>query len=42
MLRCGGRYRRSAYSTIIPNEEDAGDILEVKWRRWVVQESFKR
>lgn len=42
MLRGGGRYRRSAYTIIIPCKEDEGDVLEEKWRRWIVQESFKR
>jgi hypothetical protein len=42
MLRGGGRYRRSTYTTVIPYKEDEGEVLEEKWRRWVIQESFKR
>ncbi|KAJ5354329.1 hypothetical protein N7541_006893 [Penicillium brevicompactum] len=42
MLRRALRFRRSIYSNIIPLAEDVGHDLELKWRTWVDQESFKR
>lgn len=42
MLRRALRFRRSMYSTIIPNADDSGQELEKKWHDWVEQESFKR
>jgi hypothetical protein len=42
MLRCGGRYRGSAYQDISISPGDDSEILEVQWSDWVEQESFKR
>jgi hypothetical protein len=42
MLRRGLRFRRSRYSSILPNPEDSEETLNRKWRDWVEQESFKR
>ncbi|KAJ5801990.1 uncharacterized protein N7503_004440, partial [Penicillium pulvis] len=42
MLRCGGRYRSSAYDDISISPGDDSEVLEVQWSDWVERESFKR
>lgn len=42
MLRRGGKLRRSAYPKIIVRDDEEGEELEMTWRAWVQQESFKR
>ncbi|KAJ9271361.1 hypothetical protein DTO212C5_2711 [Paecilomyces variotii] len=42
MLRGSARFRRGSYSTISPAIDDHGPELELKWRRWVQEESWKR
>lgn len=42
MLRRSGKFRRSAYPSIIPQYDDTGPELEEKWRAWVASESSKR
>ncbi|KAI9037564.1 putative C6 and C2H2 transcription factor RegA-like [Aspergillus affinis] len=42
MMRRSLRFRRSAYSNILPSMEDSSESLERKWRTWTEQESFKR
>ncbi|KAK5694615.1 hypothetical protein LTR97_009205 [Elasticomyces elasticus] len=42
MARRGGFFRRGTYERIVPYGEDNGDVLQLKWRQWVKQESRKR
>ena len=42
MLRRSPRFKPQAYSTIIPAEDDYGEVLDQKWGQWVESESFKR
>ena len=42
MARRGGFFRRGTYERIVPYAEDNGEVLEMKWRQWVKQESRKR
>lgn len=42
MIRRGGQFRKSVYRPIRPTEADHGEELELKWKAWVEQESYKR
>lgn len=42
MLRRASRFNREIYPTIVPQDDDHGDVLEEKWRKWSEAESFKR
>lgn len=41
-LRKAGAFNKSFYKRIIPSPSDDDETLEVKWRQWVEQESYKR
>lgn len=34
--------RRFSYTAPGPSDDDEGTDLEVKWREWVLEESYKR
>ena len=42
MVRRAGRFQAPKVVEFPPQEGDAGEALESKWRNWVKQESFKR
>ncbi|VUC32966.1 unnamed protein product [Clonostachys rosea] len=42
MLRGGGRYRQTLYTSITPEVEGFSTSVEERWKHWAVQESFIR
>ncbi|CAO2653589.1 Nn.00g030000.m01.CDS01 [Neocucurbitaria sp. VM-36] len=42
MLRRAGRLKRLRETPAAPSMDDPMDVLDIKWRAWVVAESFKR
>lgn len=42
MVRRAGHFRGAKSVDAAPQEDDEGSALEIKWRTWVQQESFKR
>ncbi|KIN09141.1 hypothetical protein OIDMADRAFT_150272 [Oidiodendron maius Zn] len=43
MIRRSGAMGRQRYAGVLPpNEDDSPSILELKWKKWVEAESFKR
>lgn len=43
MVRQGYRFKKAAYEEVeAPSFEDTPNALEMKWRKWVEEESFKR
>lgn len=41
-LRRAGRFDHVRYPAIAPNIEDNDEQLQVKWKQWAQQESYKR
>lgn len=42
MLRRASRFKHEAYGIIAPTAADDESTLDLKWRTWTEQESFKR